>query len=299
MALVDFFTPGNEANLNTNDDDLSGSGFTLLPDTNLLLGGGKEGVLYLIDAAKNLGGKVVNDTQVVQKFNVNGGHVMGGPVFWNSPTSGALVYNWAEDDVLKAYQLGGGRLVTTPYMQGQVVSPGHPGGAFRPYPRTAPLRAPASSGPDADDPGWHSRPRCRNVRAYDADTLREIWSSEQNASRDRVGTLMKFVPPVVVNGRVYLPNQDNQVVAYGLLPQNFTISVTPGAQVLRPGATGIFSVSVGAVGAVSGSVNLSASGLPGRNDCDLRSTIHRRSGRRHDDGQNSGEWTPRGHFRLP
>ena len=42
--------PGNEATLG--DDDLSGSGFTLLPGTNLLLGGGKEGVLYLIDAAQ-------------------------------------------------------------------------------------------------------------------------------------------------------------------------------------------------------------------------------------------------------
>ena len=262
MALVDFFTPGNEANLNTSDDDLSGSGFTLLPDTNLLLGGGKEGVLYLIDAAKNLGGKVVNDTQIVQKFNVNGGHVMGGPVFWNSSTSGALVYNWAEDDVLKAYQLGGGRLVTTPYMQGQVVSPGHPGGS---------LTVSANGSAASTGIVWGSMPTIQDgihgrvagiLRAYDAETLREIWSSEQNASRDRVGTLMKFVPPVVVNGRVYLPNQDNQVVAYGLLPQNFTISVTPGAQVLRPAATGIFSVTVGAVGAVSGSVNLSASGYP-------------------------------------
>ena len=57
MSLVDYFTPANEATLNVNDDDLSGSGFTLLPGTNLLLGGGKEGVLYLLDA-DNLGRKV-------------------------------------------------------------------------------------------------------------------------------------------------------------------------------------------------------------------------------------------------
>ena len=137
----------------------------------------------------------MNDTQIVQKFNVNGGHVMGGPVFWNSSTSGALVYNWAEDDVLKAYQLGGGRLVTTPYMRGQVVSPGHPGGS---------LTVSANGSAASTGIVWGSMPTIQDgihgrvagiLRAYDADTLREIWSSEQNASRDRVGTLMKFVSP--------------------------------------------------------------------------------------------------------
>lgn len=78
LTLVDYFTPGNEAQLNAADDDLSGSGFTLLPGTTRLLGGGKEGVFYLLEAG-NLGRKVANDTQIVQKINV-GGHVMGGPV---------------------------------------------------------------------------------------------------------------------------------------------------------------------------------------------------------------------------
>src|SRR6185503_2541632 len=103
MALTDYFTPGNEATLNINDDDLSGSGFSLVPGTNLLLGGGKEGVLYLLDA-NNLGHKVLNDTQIVQKIPVNGGHVMGGPVFWTAPGVGPLVYNWSEDDFLVAYR---------------------------------------------------------------------------------------------------------------------------------------------------------------------------------------------------
>src|SRR4051812_14345413 len=63
MALVDYFTPANEARLNIDDDDLSGSGFTLLPGTNFLLGGGKEGVLFLLDK-DNLGKKTSNDAGV-------------------------------------------------------------------------------------------------------------------------------------------------------------------------------------------------------------------------------------------
>ena len=31
LTLLDYFTPGNEFQLNIDDDDLSGSGFTLLP----------------------------------------------------------------------------------------------------------------------------------------------------------------------------------------------------------------------------------------------------------------------------
>jgi len=127
VTLVDYFTPSNERQLNLGDDDLSGSGFTLLPDTHLLLGGGKEGVLYLLNA-DHLGHKVANDTQIVQKIPVHAGHVMGGPVYWNSAKFGPLVYNWSEADVLVAYRLSGGQLIT--YAQGQVTSPGHPGGSL-------------------------------------------------------------------------------------------------------------------------------------------------------------------------
>ena len=44
------------------------------------------------------------------------------------------------------------------------------------------------------------------------------WNSETRAKRDRLGTLMKFVTPVVVNGKVYVPNHDNAVNVYGVLP---------------------------------------------------------------------------------
>ena len=86
-------------------------------------------MLYLLDPA-HLGQLAANDVQVVQKLPVNGGHVMGGPVFWDSSAAGPLVYNWAEDDVLRSSQVSNGRLVTPSYAQGGVVSPGHPGGSL-------------------------------------------------------------------------------------------------------------------------------------------------------------------------
>jgi hypothetical protein len=267
LSGFNFFTPANQGSLDINDDDLSGSGFTVLHGTNnrtLLLGGGKEGVLYLLDAA-NLGHLQARDAQVVQKLPVSGGHVMGGPALWNSETAGSLVYNWSEDDVLKAYQFTGEKLGEIPYAQGTVLSPGHPGGS---------LTISGAAGVTGTAIVWASMPTSQDgihgkvagmLRAFDAETLREIWTSERNATRDRVGTLMKFVPPVVVGGKVFIPNHDGAVDVYGLLPvvkPDFRVVATPSSPVVAPGATATIAVSVLAQGGFSGAVTLSATGQP-------------------------------------
>ena len=45
----------------------------------------------------------------------------------------------------------------------------------------------------------------------------ELWNSKQKPKRGRPGTLVKFVPPLVVAGKVYVPDYDNAVNVYGLL----------------------------------------------------------------------------------
>jgi hypothetical protein len=267
LSLEDSFTPANQWTLNVDDDDLSGSSFTMLPElvkgTNLMIGGGKEGVLYLLNSNAPLGHLQAGDPQA-QKIPVQGGHVMGGPVFWTSP-AGTLVYNWSEDDVLKSYQFTGTRLIETPYAQGGVMSPGHPGGS---------LTISARGSAQGTGIVWASMPTSQDgihgkvagmLRAFDAETLREIWTSEQNPARDRVGTLMKFVPPVVVNGKVFMPNHDGTVGVYGLLPvvvPDFDIAAGPASQVPAPGATGTFSVTVTPRGGFAGMVTLTAAGQP-------------------------------------
>jgi hypothetical protein len=52
--------------------------------------------------------------------------------------------------------------------------------------------------------------------AYDAEALHPLWNSEQKPKRDRLGTLVKFVPPLVVAGKVYAVNYDNAVNVYGI-----------------------------------------------------------------------------------
>jgi hypothetical protein len=38
-----------------------------------------------------------------------------------------------------------------------------------------------------------------------------------NAARDALGDFTKFAPPVVANGKVYVPTQSNAVGVYGLV----------------------------------------------------------------------------------
>src|SRR4029077_11056177 len=54
LDAVDFFTPSNQLELNSIDMDLGSAGPILLPGTQRLLGGGKEGWMYLLDR-DNLG----------------------------------------------------------------------------------------------------------------------------------------------------------------------------------------------------------------------------------------------------
>ena len=123
-----------------------------------------------------------------------------------------------------------------PYALGAVKSPGHPGGS---------LTVSANGAAAGTGIIWASMPTDADakhglhpgiLRAFHAETLQELWNSDQNATRDRLGTLMKFVPPVVVNGKVYLPNQDNAVAVYGLLPGDFSVSSPPRAGQSRPDA---------------------------------------------------------------
>jgi len=74
--------------------------------------------------------------------------------------------------------------------------------------------------------------------------------------------MIKFVPPLVANGKVYMPTHDNAVAVYGLLPPDFSVSATPVKVQIAPGSSSVVSVGVRAQGTFSAPVALSASGAP-------------------------------------
>ncbi len=74
------------------------------------------------------------------------------------------------------------------------------------------LWATVVTGGDADQ----NPPAPGAIHAYNASNLsQELWNSTMNGA-DGFGNFAKFVPPMVVNGRVYVATWSNQVAVYGL-----------------------------------------------------------------------------------
>jgi hypothetical protein len=219
LKLIDWFTPTNHFALDERDEDLDSSGATLIPGTHLVLGGGKEGVLYTLDT-RNLGH--LGDEHALQHFQATKSHLHS-LVYWQSAKNGNLLYVWGQRDKAKVYKLEGEKLGETPLMMREVPNEGHPG---------AMLSLSANGDKDgilwaaihATGDSWHeSRPGI--LHAYDADDIRhELWNSLQNSERDDCGEYSKMAPPTIANGRVYLASFGNenvgtgQVCVYGLLP---------------------------------------------------------------------------------
>lgn len=234
LALKDWFTPSNWLTLDNGDQDLTSSGPMLIPGTALLAGGGKTGVLYVLDTAAGLGGNTPNDTGAVQKIQISSGELRGGPVYWqrSAANGGPLLYDWGAGDRLKAFPFNGSTLATTPSAQGSLTSQPWPGGiltvsANADTPATGVLWAAVVTSGNAED----SPPAPGALYAFDAGNVAtQLWNSNMNAARDAFGNFAKFVPPLVANGRVYVATWSNQVAVYGLTgtaPPPSLASVSP------------------------------------------------------------------------
>jgi hypothetical protein len=232
LKLLDWFTPTNHFALDKADNDLNSSGATLIPGTNLVIGGGKEGVLYSLDT-RNLGH--LGDEHAVQHLQATASHLHS-LVYWVSDKNGPLLYVWGQRDKAKVYKFGGGKLAETPLAMREIPNEGHPG---------AMLSLSANGGHDgilwaaihATGDSWHeSRPGV--LHAYDADDIRrELWNSLEVPARDDCGEYSKMAPPTIANGKVYLASfgKENvgtgQFCVYGLLQVGGTKPATPtGAQ---------------------------------------------------------------------
>jgi hypothetical protein len=219
LKLLDWFTPTNHFALDKGDTDLDSSGATLIPGTHLVLGGGKEGVLYTLDKRK-LGH--LGDENAIQHFRATASHLHS-LIYWSSAKSGNLLYVWGQRDKAKVYKVEGEKVVETPLMMRDIPNEGHPG---------AMLSLSANGNKDgilwaaihATGDSWHeSRPGV--LHAYEGNDIRhELWNSLETPSRDDCGEYSKMAPPTIANGRVYLASfgSENvgtgQLCVYGLLP---------------------------------------------------------------------------------
>jgi len=230
LSVVDWFTPYNVVGLNDGDKDLASAGPLLLPGTNLVVGGGKEQMLHLLNRSNMGHFHAGSNSQIVQNFQATAGHIHGSPIYWNSPNQGPLIYIWSEEDYLKAFKLlNGSAFQTTPVAKSTMAVPAGMPGAMLSLSANQSVAGTAivwASHPYAGDAVVKTVPGI--LRAFDASNIStELWNSKQNAARDDLGNFGKFCPPTVVHGKVYLATFSNQLIVYGLLsPPSLQVSIT-------------------------------------------------------------------------
>jgi hypothetical protein len=208
-SVQDWFTPLDAQNLSDLDLDLSTTSPLLTPDTNLLVGSGKQGVLYVLNAA-SLGHSAVPP----QAFSpdgecfpeANGCQRTHSLAYWQS-TLGSFLYVWNNNGFLESFRANGTQFETTPNSQGTEIAP-YPGGI---------LTVTSAAGVAATGVVWALT---ENVfHAYSAVNLsHELWNSNMYGSRDTLNGDYHFEQFTVVNGKAFVPDAQNNVIVYGLLP---------------------------------------------------------------------------------
>jgi hypothetical protein len=213
-AVLDYFTPYNQADLSDGDIDFGAANALILPDqsgpvSHELIASGKPGVLYLINRDSmghyNSGGS--NDSQIVQSVaafpsaSILGGIFMS-PVYWNGN-----VYVAGIAGSLQAFTLSAGLLSNSLVSQTQE-NFSWPGA-------TASVSANGTSAGIV----WALDGEAGVLYAYDATNLAsELYNTQQaTGGRDTPGQPVKFAVPAIANGHVYVGTQ-TELDVYGLLP---------------------------------------------------------------------------------
>ena len=245
LSVSDYFTPSNQAQLSASDNDLGSSALVLLPDqtgpngqtVHLAVSAGKAGTIYLVNRDK-MGGFNSTD-QVVDEIS---GQILGlydTPAYFNGN-----VYFVAVGDVPKAFSLSNGTFSSTPSQTGSITFA---------YSGASPI---VSANGTSDAVVWaiENASNVAVLHAFGANNLAtELYGSEQNPARDHAGTYVKFTPPTVVNGKVYVPTA-SALVAFGLLanPTAGACSVAITSPVNNATVSGTINVAASASGCASG-----------------------------------------------
>jgi len=213
-TVIDYFTPYTQATLGgVLDLDLGAGGPLLLPSADtkpkqLILGTGKDGVLYLLDRT-NMGKFNSSDNnQIVESIpGVAKNGLWGKPAYWNSQ-----VYLWGLGDVLKAFRLDRDLLSLDPVAQATQTSS---------YPSPTPA---VSSNANTNGIVWAVKTGFWKsggpavLEAYDAANVSWLlYASNTRATRDQAGPAVRFAIPTVANGKLYLGTQ-TELDVYGLQP---------------------------------------------------------------------------------
>ena len=207
LQVTSWFTPSDQASDFANDVDFGSGGAAIVVNVgtaSVLIGGGKDGQLYVLNGGA-LGGS--GDTNAAQHFYVGAG-IYSTAAFWNN-----TLYLAPNTQPLQAYAFNpatsrfntGDDLPVTHILRGTGSTP------------SVSASAAASNGIvwviDSKNYCLANSLGCGPsiLRAYDAANLAtELWNSSL-VSADTAGNAVKFTVPTIANGKVYVGTRGNNI----------------------------------------------------------------------------------------
>ncbi|MDP9172954.1 MAG: fibronectin type III domain-containing protein [Planctomycetota bacterium] len=219
LKVVDYFAPFNQQSLSNGDTDLGSGQVMLLPDSagsaahpHLLIGGGKEGRLYLIDR-DNMGHFDPNTDHMVQELPGALGGLLGTAAYFNGQI---YITGGFSNDRSHAFTIANGAFSTSAISTPDTFS----------FPGATPT---ISANGNSNGIVWDIDRNSAQLRAYDASNYaNELYTSAQ-APGDRDGlhsSGVKFAVATEANGKVFV-GTSNSLVIYGLLAAATTAPAAP------------------------------------------------------------------------
>lgn len=219
LGVQQYFTPSDEASDSLYNDDFGAGGAAVLADLpssspvqHLVIAGGKDGNLYVLDrgALDGLGDgnawqEISVGTEVPESYGAPG-VIWSVGAFWND-----YYYIAGAEEPLAAY-----RLDPSTAKLSLAATASAPSGGFR-WPGSAPA---VSASGSTNGVVWaidnsryctNGAPGCGPavLHAYNASNVgQELWNSSQSGA-DQAGYAIKFVVPTVANGKVYVATRGN------------------------------------------------------------------------------------------
>jgi hypothetical protein len=227
LTVNSFFTPSNYPTLEQNDLDFGVTQMLLIPGTNRVITGCKDGHLYLLDRDA-MGGYSSTSNNVIQSVLLGATAYLHSSLAYYKGAANEFVYVWSENARLQGFPYNRSTnqfdLINT--MSSPVQGPEGYNGAVLSVSSngsidsTAILWASHAAGGDANQ---SVRPGI--LRAFSAsDVTKELWNSSV-ANFTNPGNYAKFNCPTIANGKVYLATFSNKLVVYGLT--DYVDGVTP------------------------------------------------------------------------
>jgi len=210
LAVSDYFSPWNEAELQANGLNFGSAGPMLLPDQpsgppHLAILGDEAGTVYVINRDSLGGFNVGGDTIVQELPNEFSSGLYTAPAYFNN-----RVYFGPAGNPLVSFPLNGGQIDTTGNVALGADNFGFPGavpaisahGSAEGIVWAIDTSAFGTSGPAV-------------LYAYDASTMTKLYDSTQ-AAGDAAGPAAEFAVTTIANGKVYVATR-SELDVYGLL----------------------------------------------------------------------------------